>query len=205
MSRGSRAMGPPPATIPCAHLPSRDDGLLAAGKTHVARQGDLADVAGRTAADECDGRNRQAGQTHKKVRPRRQACGALRQRGQVFNLGREIRVIQEVLVDRAVKDHDPRLLVGLKSVDDFLELLDHFWTHDVDRRVVDRDTPIGGRPSGQANLCGFRGCVHLSEFGRCAHSRQGIFLPGHSARTKRFAQLDDGIAHTFVSPAASHA
>jgi hypothetical protein len=35
------------------------------------------------------------------------------------------------------------LLVGLKSVDDFLELLDRFWTHDVDRRVVDRDPPIG--------------------------------------------------------------
>ena len=36
-----------------------------------------------------------------------------------------------------------------------LELLDHFRAHDVDRRVVDRDTPIGGRPAGQANLCGF--------------------------------------------------
>ena len=80
-----------------------------------------------------------------------------RQRGQVFNLGREIRVIQEVVVDRAVEDHDPDLLVGLESVDDFLELLDHFRAHDVDRRVVDRDTPIGGRPPGQANLCGAAG------------------------------------------------
>ncbi len=43
-----------------------------------------------------------------------------------------------------------------------------------DRRVVDRDSPIGGRPSGQADLCGFRGCVHLCEFGRCVYSRHGI-------------------------------
>jgi len=142
-----------------------------------------------------------AGQTRKKVRPRRQARGALRQRGQVFNLGREIRMIQEVVVDRAVEDHDPDLLVGLKNVDDFLELLDHFRPHDVDGRVVDRDTPIGGRPSGQANLCVFRGCAHLCEFGRCLHSRHGIFLRDHSARTKRAAQLDDGIAHTLVSTA----
>jgi hypothetical protein len=37
------------------------------------------------------------------------------------------------------------MLVGLESVDDFLELPDHFRAHDVDRRVVDRDTPIGNR------------------------------------------------------------
>jgi len=42
------------------HLPLRDDGLLAAGKAHVAGQRDLAAVAGRTAADEGDGRDRQA-------------------------------------------------------------------------------------------------------------------------------------------------
>src|SRR5260370_27989525 len=51
------------------------------------------------------------------------------------------------------------MLVGLESVDDFLKLPDHFWAHHVDRRVVDRDTPIGGRPAGHANLCGFRSCT----------------------------------------------
>ena len=68
-------------------------------------------------------------------------------------------MIQEVVVDRAVEDHDPDLLVGLESVDDFLELPDHFRAHHVDRRVVDRDAPIGGRPPGDANLCGFRKCA----------------------------------------------
>ena len=61
-------------------------------------------------------------------------------------------MIQEVVLNRAVEDHDPDMLVGLESVDDLLELPDHFRTHHVDRRVVDRDTPIGGRPPGQANL-----------------------------------------------------
>jgi hypothetical protein len=53
-------------------------------------------------------------------------------------------VIQEGVVDRAVEDHDPHLLVGLESVDDFLELPDHFRAHDVDRRIVDRDALTGG-------------------------------------------------------------
>jgi len=89
----------------------------------------------------------------------------------------------------------------LESAHDFLELFDHFRAHHVDRRIVDRDTPKGGRTPGHANLCGFRRCVHLCESGRCFHSCHGIFLRDHSARTKRAAQLDDGIAHTFVSTA----
>jgi len=35
-------------------------------------------------------------------------------------------VIQEVVVDRAVEDHDPDLLISLQSSHDFLELLDHY-------------------------------------------------------------------------------
>src|SRR5579871_5074055 len=31
--------------------------------------------------------------------------------------------------------------------------------HYVDRRVVDRDTPIGGRPPGDADLCGLCKCA----------------------------------------------
>src|SRR5690349_10298742 len=51
------------------------------------------------------------------------------------------------------------MLVGLQSVDDFLKLPDHFRAHHVDRRVVDRDAPIGGRPPDHANLWGFRSCA----------------------------------------------
>ena len=53
-------------------------------------------------------------------------------------------MIQEVIIDRAVENHHPDLLIGLESVDDFLELLDHYRAHHVDRRVVDRDAPVGG-------------------------------------------------------------
>ena len=119
------------------------NGLFAAGETHVAGESDLAAVARRPAADEGDGDDWRAGQTHEKVRPRRQACRTSRQCGQVLQLGREIGVIQEVVVDRAVEDHDPDMLVGLECVDDFLELPDHFRSHNVDRRVVECDTPVG--------------------------------------------------------------
>jgi hypothetical protein len=66
-----------------------------------------------------------------KVRPCLQAGGALRYAGQVLELGREIGVIQKVVLDRAVEDHHPDLLVGLQSVHDLLKLLDHFRAHHV--------------------------------------------------------------------------
>src|SRR5580704_4800803 len=68
-------------------------------------------------------------------------------------------MIQKVIVNRAVEDYHPDMFVRLESADDFLELPDHFRAHDIDGRVVERDTPIGGRPPCQANLCGFRWCV----------------------------------------------
>ena len=80
-------------------------------------------------------------------------------RGQVFKLRQEIGVIQEVVVDRAFEHYDPDILVGLESVDKSLEPSDHFWAHHVDRRVVDRDTPRGGRPPGDADLGGRCKCA----------------------------------------------
>src|SRR5580704_16433392 len=61
--------------------------LFAAGETHVAGERDLTAVARRTSADEGDGDDRHAGQTHEKVRPRRQACRTSRHCGQVLELG----------------------------------------------------------------------------------------------------------------------
>jgi hypothetical protein len=56
---------------PHAELPLREDGLFAAGETHVAGQPDLAAVARRPATDEIDRGDWSAGQSHEKVRPRR--------------------------------------------------------------------------------------------------------------------------------------
>ncbi len=64
---------------PHAHLPLRYDGFLAASKSHVAGQQDLAAVARRAATDEGDRGDWQAGQTREKVRPLRQSCGPCRQ------------------------------------------------------------------------------------------------------------------------------
>src|ERR1700679_3187384 len=71
-------------------------------------------------------------------------------------------MIQEVVVNGAVEDDDSYVIVGLESVNDFVELPDHFRAHDVDRRVVDRDTPIRGRPPGQTNL--FCWCIHSCHY-----------------------------------------
>jgi hypothetical protein len=60
---------------PYAHLPLREEGLFAAGETHVAGERKLAAVASRPTADKGDGGNWRAGQTHEKVRPGWQACG----------------------------------------------------------------------------------------------------------------------------------
>src|ERR1700722_5631663 len=54
-------------------------------------------------------------------------------------------MIQEVVVNGAVEDDDSYVIVGLESVNDFVELPDHFRAHDVDRGVFDSDTPGGGR------------------------------------------------------------
>src|SRR5580658_6938829 len=70
-------------------------------------------------------------------------------------------MIQEIVVYRAVEDHDPDLLVSLKSADDFLELPDHFRTHYVDRRVVDRYAPIVGRPADHADLRWLHHCAYI--------------------------------------------
>src|SRR5580700_9688576 len=146
MSSGSRAMGPPPATIPTPT--SHCERMAFSRLAKLMSQASVISLPLPVA------------------RPRMRAMEATgtrvsraRKSGQVGKPGQEIGVIQEVVVDRAVEDHDPDLLVGLEGADQCLELPDHFRAHHVDRRVVDRDTPIGGRPPGHANLCGCRNCV----------------------------------------------
>ena len=86
---------------PYTHLPLRDDGFFAAGETHVAGQRDLAAVVvarPRMRAMEATGnrvrRTRKSGRGGKPVGP---------SGNEVLKLGRQIGVIQEVVVDRAVE------------------------------------------------------------------------------------------------------
>src|ERR1700721_2261535 len=149
MSWGSRAMGPPPATIPTptshceriafsrlAKLMSqasvislplpvarpRMRAIEATGKRvrrarksgQSGKPGGPAPVPVRRAGEGGVGGAGKAGQPREKVRPEWQACGPRRHSGQVLKLGREVRVIQEIVVDRAFKHHNSHLLVGLK-------------------------------------------------------------------------------------------
>src|SRR3979411_2878565 len=147
MSSGNRAVGPPPGTIP---TPTSHCEMMAFSR--LAKLMSQASVISlplpvarpRMRAMEATGkrvrRTRKSGQGGKPVGPGGSAVRS--------SSGQEIGGIQEVVVDRAVEAHDPDILVGLQSVDDFLKLPDHFRSHNVDRWVVDCDTPIGGRLPG---------------------------------------------------------
>ena len=90
MSWGRRAMGPPAGDHPHAHLPLRDDRFLAAG-ARVSRTS----------------KSGQGGQ----------ACGTGGIEVRSSSLAQEIRVIQELAVDRAVEEHHFNLLVGFERAD----------------------------------------------------------------------------------------
>src|ERR1700723_3005673 len=72
--------------------------------------------------------------------------------------------VRVVVFDSAVENDHSDLPIGFQSVDECFELTDHLWAHDVDRRVVERDAPIGGRPPFDANLCGLRECACSCHF-----------------------------------------
>src|SRR4051794_606931 len=99
-------------------------------------------------------------------------------------------MVQEVVLDCAIENHDPDVFVGLDLVDYFLELPDHLRAHDVDGRVVDRHAPIGGRPPQEAKLCSFRGCVH-----RCHTILLALSFRGCASRLVR------GLGQTTAAPA----
>ena len=73
---------------PDPHLPLRNDGLFATAKTHVAGERDLAAVAGRPAADEGNGNDWQAGQTHRESPAMAASLWAQAVVGQLLELGR---------------------------------------------------------------------------------------------------------------------
>src|SRR5258708_22346141 len=83
------------------------------------------------------------------------------------------------------------MLVGFESVDDFLELLDHPRAHDVERRVIERDAPTGGRAARDADLCGV---------GQCACSCHVLLLPlPSSLKTVDWTTLFRSFDYLFVA------
>ena len=69
----------------------------------------------------------------------------MRHAGQLLHIGVEIAVIEEKSFNGTVEDQDLDLLVSLDGRDDLPELANELWAHDVQRRIVERDPPIGAR------------------------------------------------------------
>ena len=63
---------------------------------------------------------------------------------------------QEESFDRAVENHHLHALVGFEQRDDLAQLWKHCRAKDIQRRDVERHTPIEGRASYEVNLAGDR-------------------------------------------------
>src|SRR5256885_9055349 len=114
-----------------------------------------------------------------------QACRSRSEMRQIVKFCKEIQVNQKETFNSTVKDHHLNLLVSLDCRDDLVHLRKHLRTEDVERRVVNRDSPILGRAPGQTYLssfccCGtviFHGCcllLFLVYGGTLAHSPTGM-------------------------------
>jgi hypothetical protein len=71
---------------------------------------------------------------------------------QVLEPRGEVRMVQEEALDGAIEHHHPHIFVQLDLVDQFLKLADHRRPHDVERRIVEGDPPIGRAAADQADL-----------------------------------------------------
>src|SRR5437773_2806396 len=149
-----------------AHFPLREYGLLPTDKRHVAGQRDFAAVPGGAPSDQGDRDNRRARQAHEAVRPGLEPRRPCRYPFEILEICKEIAVVQEVAFDGAVKDHDLDLLVVLDGRHDFPEFLDELRAHHVERRIVERNPPVGGRHSVKPDLCCRRFGVHSTSWSK---------------------------------------
>src|SRR3954453_2721867 len=162
MTRGSRAIGPPPATrpTPTSHCeksafsrlaellsqararPLPLPGPRSAGEAHVAGERELTAVAGRSPPDQRDRNERGARQAHQDVGPCLEAGRTLRDAGQILEVREEVGVIQKEAVDRTFEDHHLHSVVVLERRHDLSDLRNKFRTHEVERRIVEYDSTV---------------------------------------------------------------
>lgn len=69
----------------------------------------------------------------------------MRQVGQILEIGAEITVIQVKSFNGTFEDQDLDRLISRDGRYDLSKLTNELWTHDVQRRIVERDPPIGAR------------------------------------------------------------
>src|SRR5215510_6756619 len=81
-----------------------------------------------------------------------QSCGSRREMRQLVKVCKKIQMNQKEPFDRTVTNHHLNLLISLDCRKNLLHLRKHLWTEDVERRVVNRDSPIFERTLGQTYL-----------------------------------------------------
>src|SRR5882672_8393260 len=171
-----------------ANLPLRQNGLLAARKTHVAGQRKLASNPCRAAPDRdygCDGSPAEA---YQHVGEGLQARGSGRQARRVLEWREEIVVREEEAFDGAIEDNDLHMLVGFEARDDLIELRDRFGSENIERWMIERNSPISRQAPLESDLFG---CGRLFE---AVHAR-APWLPG-TARCATCAPTSIGTGMT---------
>src|SRR4030081_1258489 len=136
ITRGNRAMGPPPAMTPTptSHC---DKSFLSAREAHVAGERQLTAVSGRPPPDQRDRNERSAREAHQYVRPCLEAGGTLRDADQILDVREKVGVIQKDAVDGTFEDHHLHSVVVLERRDNLSDLPNELRTHEVERRVVE--------------------------------------------------------------------
>src|SRR6266446_5015231 len=170
------------------NLPLRQNGLLAARKTHVAGQRKLASDSGRTTADRDYGCDGSPAETYQHVGKGLQAGGSGRQARRGLERRKEIVVREEEAFDGAIEDNDLYMLVGFEGRDDLIELRDRFGSENIERWMIERNSPISRQAPLESNLFG---CGRLFE---AVHAR-APWLPG-TARCATCAPTSIGTGMT---------
>src|SRR6266404_298777 len=136
------------------NFPLRQNGFLAARKTHVAGQRKLASDPGRTAADRDNGYDGSPAEAYQHVGKSLQARGSGRQACRVLERREEVIVREEEAFDGAIEDNDLHMLIGFERHDDLVELRDRFGSENIERWMIERNSPIRWRAPFEPDLLG---------------------------------------------------
>src|SRR6476620_6661611 len=90
-----------------------------------------------------------------------QACGSWRETRQAVKVCEKIQMNEKEAFNGTVKHHHLDPPVSFEGREDLVHLRKHLRTEDVERRVVERDSPILRRAPGQTYLGRTRCCVIL--------------------------------------------
>src|SRR5208282_3645757 len=108
-------------------------------------QSQLTSHTSGTAANGRDGNHRSPAQPHQRVRQGLQPGRSRWQASGVLNLCQEIVMSKEESFHGAVKNNNFNVLVSFNRCDDLIQLRNAFGAENIERRMVERYSPIMGR------------------------------------------------------------